>query len=205
MTGSANPARCRSPPRSRTSAKGATRGEAPPVISASAASQVWRSSVKRRAAEQRRQQQPIRLQRADNLHQCAGQVVDEMQRGPEMARSSEALQREALLTAGCQLSEQPASARRRRTSMPATPRAAETRPWRAPMSPRSGNRPFSLSRSANFSDRVEDHAPAVALAAWRSHCCKSKSRTKSRLGSDARAGRSTTKRRMALLRRPSPS
>ena len=45
MTGSAKPPRCNSPPRSRTSANGATRGEAPPSISLSAAANDCRNSV----------------------------------------------------------------------------------------------------------------------------------------------------------------
>ena len=45
LAGNAKPARCNNPPISRTSTNGATRGETPPSISASAAAKDWRSSV----------------------------------------------------------------------------------------------------------------------------------------------------------------
>src|SRR4029450_1609294 len=89
---------------SRTSANGATRGETPFSISASAVAKAWRSSGRvsaptsaarnsptgvsargplpgeARAANERRQQQPVGLERAPDLHQRARQVVDELQR-----------------------------------------------------------------------------------------------------------------------------
>ena len=80
MTGSAKPARCSSAPSSRRSANGATRGETPPSTSLSACGEGFAQFGKTIAADQRRQQQAVRLERAADLDQRAGQVVDELQR-----------------------------------------------------------------------------------------------------------------------------
>ena len=62
------------------SAKGETRGPAPPVSSDSASMRESRSSCQRLAAEERGEQKTVRLQREAQLDQRAGQIVDPVQR-----------------------------------------------------------------------------------------------------------------------------
>ena len=80
MTGNAKPARCRRPPSSRMSANGATRGETPPSTSALGGGECLAQLGEAVSADHRRQEQPIRLQRAADLDQRARQIVDELQR-----------------------------------------------------------------------------------------------------------------------------
>ena len=65
---------------SRISAKGMTRGLAPPVISISACKQHVAQLLQRVGAGDGGEEQPVRLERAADLHEDARRVVGEMQR-----------------------------------------------------------------------------------------------------------------------------
>ena len=72
------PARCNRLPKSRRSANGATRGDTPPSSSASAAAKDCRNSVSVSPPIIAASNSPSGLQRAADLRQHAGQVVDEL-------------------------------------------------------------------------------------------------------------------------------
>ena len=67
-------------PRPRTSANGATRGEAPPSISLSAAAKLWRNSVSVSPPSSAARNRPSGLSARRICTSVAGQVVDRLQR-----------------------------------------------------------------------------------------------------------------------------
>ena len=78
-TGRAKPARCRRAPAVRTSVKGATRGEAPPVDLGLGRGEGLAQLDQRVAAEEGGEEQAVRLQRAAHLGERAGEVVGRVQ------------------------------------------------------------------------------------------------------------------------------
>ena len=74
--GSANPARCNSPPASRTSVKGDTRAAADLELGFG---QGFAQLVQRRPAEHGGEHDTVGLQRVTHLHQRPRQVVDPVQ------------------------------------------------------------------------------------------------------------------------------
>ena len=139
-TGNAKPARCSSVPMSRTSANGATRGEAPPLISASATIQASRSSFSVDPPSSEASSSPSGFSARRICTNAPGRSLTSWSERPETTRSSEASAKGSASSSAT--TRKPEAPRSRSavvsTSMmrstPASPRIPrETRPWCAPM------------------------------------------------------------------------
>ena len=168
VTGSAKPARCNSAPTSRRSANGATRGDTPPSHSASACGEGLPQFGQRIAADHRRQQQPVGLERAPDLRQHAGQIVDELkgQRGDrEVERFRRQRQRLRIVGDRCALIDLKRSAQRRCEPIRPASRYRRHRKIRASPRPAAQPCPRRRDRAGTLPARRAARDPAARATA----------------------------------------
>ena len=158
VTGSAKPARCNSAPRSRRSANGATRGEAPPSISLSAAAKDCRSSVSVSPPISAARNNPSGLSARRICTSTPGRSLTNCNASAETTRSNAASRNGSASSSADNSGRRRACLRRRHRigaprSSPTEPRRASAARTASPGVPRSSARSNRRSTAASRSAR----------------------------------------------------